>query len=205
MLTRRPTLIAVAAAAVLIPAALAPAAQAGAQVRQFEAFGITLSGPGANSPRVGDMALNFVFKNKRAGGKYTPRRLTRVRFSELPLRCHEPGSPSTTMAPLTADFATDVRVTKATTLPGGKPKSNRYAFRFSWDLSGFATGFFDGTVDKANGKGWPRAHGKFAIWRYDFPAPGPTYCATSGHIGWSAPKQCKRPGQSGDLPLCRFD
>ena len=87
MLTRRPTLIAVAAtAALLIPAALAPAAQAGTQVRQFEAFGITLEGPGANSPRIGDIALNFVFKNKRAGGKYTPRRLTRVRFSEVPLQ-----------------------------------------------------------------------------------------------------------------------
>lgn len=204
MLTRRSTLIAVAAAALLIPAALAPAAQAGTQVRQFEAFGITLSGPGANSPRVGDMALNFVFKNKRAGGKYTPRRLTRVRFSELPLRCHEPGSPSTTTAPLTADFATDVMLTKPQT---PNPKPNRYAFRFSWDFSGFVTGFafFDGTIDKANGKGWPRAHGKFGIHRYDFPAPGPTHCATSGQIGWSVPTQCKRPGQSGDLPLCRFD
>jgi hypothetical protein len=202
MLTRRPTLIAVAAAlALLIPVALAPAAQAGTQVRQFEALGITMTGPGANSPRVGDMALNFVFKNNRAGGKYTPRRLTRVRFSELPLRCHEPGSPSTTTAPLTADFAADVLMTKP---QSPNPKPNRYAFRFSWDYGGFAYGFFAGTIDKANGKGWPRAHGKFAIWRYDFPAPGPTYCNTSRQIEWSVPKQCKRPGQSGDRPLCRF-
>ena len=70
MLTRRPTLIAVAAATALLIGALAPAAQAGTQVRQFEAFGITLEGPGANSPRIGDIALNFVFKSKRAGGKY---------------------------------------------------------------------------------------------------------------------------------------
>jgi hypothetical protein len=108
-------------------------------------------------------------------------------------------------APLTADFATNVKVTKAAPPASGKPKPTRYAFRFSWDFGGFATGFFSGTVDKANGKGWPRAHGKFRIERYDFPPPGPTHCATSGQIGWSAPKQCKRPGQSGDLPLCRFD
>ena len=205
MLMRRPTLIAVAAAAaLLIPAALAPAAQAGTQVRQFEAFGITLEGPGANSPRIGDIALNFVFKSKRAGGKYTPRRLTRVRFSEVPLHCQEPGSPSSPSARLTADLATDVKVAKAKPPRADNPKPNRYAFRFAWDFGGFATGYFNGTIDKTNGKGWPRAHGKFGIERYDFPPPGPTHCATSFQ-GWSAKTQCKRPGQSGDLPLCRLD
>lgn len=203
--TSTPRLIAVAAAAaLLVAAALAPAAQAGTQVRQFEAFEITLEGPGANSPRIGDLALDFVFKNKRTTSKYTPRRLTRVRFSEVPLFCQEPGSSSSAIARLTADLATNVKVAEAKPPHTDNPKAKRYAFRFAWDFGGFATGYFNGTIDKASGKGWPRAHGKFGIERYDFPPPGPTHCATSFQ-GWSAKTQCKRPGQSGDLPLCRFD
>jgi hypothetical protein len=189
------------AAAVCTAVVIAPAAQAGTQVRQFEAFGITLSGPGANSPRVGDIALEFVFKNKRAGGKYTPRQLRRIRIRDLPLRCSDPENPAVTTEPLTVDLATAIKLTKK---PRPNPKKNRYAFAFTWNWGGFATGYFNGTVDKVNGKGWPRAHGKFGIERYDFPPPGPTHCATSFQ-GWSAKTQCKRPGQSGDLPLCRFE
>ena len=195
-----------ALAALLAAAALgAAAAQAGTQVRQFESFGVVPIGAGPDFPRAGDIALDFIFKNKRAGGKYTPRRLTRVRLSGLPLRCQDPGSPANTEAVLSADLTPDVKVTKATPPAGGKPKPNRYAFRFAWDFGGFASGYFSGTIDKAGGKGWPRAHGKFEIERYDFPPPGPTHCATSGQASWSAKTQCKRPGQKGELPLCRFD
>jgi hypothetical protein len=195
---RRTLITSLCIASLLAASAAAPAAHGGTQIRHYEAFGITQSLPSA--PRVGDLALDFVFKNKRAKGKYTPRHLTRIRLFELPLFCPSPG-PSQS---LTADIATQIKLTKAPPPVTDSPKPNRYAYRFAWDFGAFADGSFTGTIDKANGKGWPRAHGKFTITRYDFPPPGPSNCRTSGQVGWSVPKQCKLPGQRGDLPLCRY-
>ena len=204
MLAGRSTLIAVAAAALLIPAALAPAAHAGTQMREFKAFGITWSGPGPTRPESATWPSTSS-SDKRAGGKYTPRRLTRVRFSKLPLRCHEPGSPSTTTAPLTADFATDVMLTKPQTpKPEAQPLRlplllglRRLRDRVRVLRRNDRQGQRQGLAPRARQVRDP----SLRLSRRPVRPTAPR--AARWLVG--SPTQCKRPGQSGDLPLCRFD
>ena len=60
-------------------------------------------------PSSGDPDPDFVFKNKRGSEpKFTPRQLTRIDFSQVPLHCFNPDS-STSILRFTRTLATRSR------------------------------------------------------------------------------------------------
>jgi hypothetical protein len=87
---RRRLLIAVLAT-LLGSALIPPAAHGATQVRRVQ---VEVPGPTSTPPTpAGTLSLDFVFKNKRATKrKFTPRQLTRIDFSQVPLHCFGPGS-----------------------------------------------------------------------------------------------------------------
>ena len=177
--TRR--LITAAAGSLAVLALLAPASEGATQVRQFHGeFAATPSQPGAG------ISLQFVFKNARAKGKFTPRQLRLTGLDGLSLLCmNEPGE-ATASASLTTSISSSFKLAATPRAPSqAKPKANRYSYSFSGVLPG-STNSFSGRVYKVGGRGPPLAIGKLTISKLDFPAPGPTNCSTSGQRDWQA-------------------
>src|SRR5215470_4026534 len=79
-------------------------------------------------------------------GALTLRRLTRIDFSSVPLQCMNAAGTGTTQLLFSRTVDVTVKVTKAPQPAGKKPKPGRYAFRFSYDFTGF-TGLVRGTID----------------------------------------------------------
>jgi len=133
----------------LSAALLAPAAGAATRIRQVQVE-MGSSPPGA-------LTLRFVLENTALRkNKFTPRRLTRIDFSSVPLQCMNAAGTGTTQLLFSRTLDVTVKVTKAPQPAGKKPKPGRYAFRFSYDFSGF-TGLVRGTIDKSNRAKKPRA------------------------------------------------
>ncbi len=129
--------------ALLAAALAAPAAHAATEVRQVR---VPVSAS-ATTPPEGTMALDFAFKNKRTSKrKFTPRQLTRIAFSQVPLDCFNAAGTGTTRLLLTTTVETTVKMTKAAQPGGKKPKPNRFAFRFAYTFQAF-TGTLRGTIE----------------------------------------------------------
>jgi hypothetical protein len=167
----------------LAPALLVPAAQGAARLRQVQ-VPISLS-PSSPTPS-GTLTLRFVFKNKpRAKNKFTPRQLTRIDFSKVPLQCMNSSGNGTSQLLLTRVLDVVVKVTKAPQPAGKKPKPGRYAFRFSYSFTDF-TGTLRGTIDKPNGAKKPReprSQGTLSITDLDAD-PGHVNCNSNGLKQW---------------------
>ena len=97
-------------AALLGSVLIAPAAHGATQVRRVQ---VAVPGPASTPPTpAGTLSLDFVFKNKRATKrKFTPRQLTRIDFSQVPLLCFGPNN-STSILLFTRTFSTQVKVKK---------------------------------------------------------------------------------------------
>jgi hypothetical protein len=176
---RRPLLIAVLAA-LLGSVLIAPAAHAATQVRRVQ---VEVPGP-ASTPATpaGTLSLDFVFKNKRATKrKFTPRQLTRIDFSQVPLLCFGPNN-STSILLFTRTFSTQVKVKKLPNPSGRKPKPGRFAFNFVYSFTDF-TGTISGVIDKRNGRGPPMSQGKLRIQDLDAD-PGHMNCNSNGLFAW---------------------
>ena len=135
------------------------------------------------------ITLDFVFKNKTGDKKkFTPRQLTRIDFSKVPLLCYNaPVNPNgTSQLLLTTTLATNVKLKK---IPSGpKPKPGRYAFDFASSFTVF-TGTITGKIDKVTGAPKPRiprSQGSLSIDDLDSP-PGQWNCSTDGTLGWAGP------------------
>ena len=174
----------IAVGGLLLAAALiAPAAEGATQARHFQGDFAILSPTESG----GQISLDFVFKNTRSNKrKFTPRQLTLVGFSNVPLRCmNSPGQPSES-ASLTTSIPTRIKLAKTARHPSqAKPKPNRYSYSFSSGFDTF-TGGFRGRVYKVNGRGRVHVIGNLTIQDLDFPGSGPTNCATDGVRGWAA-------------------
>lgn len=176
-------------------ALVVPAAGAATQLRQVQ---VEIGGsPIPPSPPPGTLTLRFVFKNTpQRKNKFTPRQLTRIDFSAVPLFCmNNPGEGGSELFfTRTVDVA--VKLTKAPQPAGKKPKPGRYAFRFSHTFTDF-TGTVRGTIDKSNHGTKPRAprsQGTLEITELDF-GPGHTNCATNGLKQWGGvPLTAAEPG-----------
>jgi hypothetical protein len=164
---------------VLAFALSAPAAQAATQLRQVQ---VPIGNSTATPP--GTLTLDFVFKNKRATKrKFTPRRLTRIDFSQVPLSCMNAAGNGTSTLLFTNTIQTAVKLTKAPQPAGKKPKPNRYAFRFTYSFQAFS-GTLTGTIDKPNhGPRRLRSQGSLRIVDLDFD-PDHRDCATNGLKQW---------------------
>ena len=112
---------------------IAPAAQGATQVRQIQTvmppvFGYVPPTPG------GMLTLDFVFKNKRGNKKtFTPRQLTRIDFSQVPIGCYNaPVNPNgTSQLLLTTTLATNIKLKKKAPANPAKAKPGRYHFNFA--------------------------------------------------------------------------
>ncbi len=166
----------------LVLALSATTARAATQVRQvqFEIPGpfMTPNAPG------GTLTLDFVFQNKRSDKrKFTPRRLTRIDFSQVRLSCMNAAGNGTTTLLLTSTMQTAVKVVKAPQPAGKKPKPNRYAFRLSYSFPTF-TGTLAATIDKPNhGPRKLRSQGSLNIVDLDSD-PNRRDCSTQGPKQW---------------------
>jgi hypothetical protein len=161
---------------------VAPNAQAATQIRRLQVeIG---SSPTTPPTAAGTLTLDFVFKNKRGDKRrFTPRQLTRIDFSKVPLECFNSPGEGTSQLLLTATLDTAVKVTKAPQPSGRKPKPRRYAFRFGYTFSGF-TGTLSGTIDKPNhGPRRLRSQGSLNITDLDS-NPGHMNCSTNGPKQW---------------------
>jgi hypothetical protein len=162
----------------------APAAGAATQVRQAR---IPIdSSPTTPPTPPGTLTLRFVFKNTaQRKRKFTPRRLTRIDFSNVPLACmNNPGEGGSQLL-FTRTLDVAVKLMKAPQPAGKKPKPGRFAFRFVYAFSDFA-GTLSGTIDKSNHVPKPRAprsQGSLRITDLDA-GPGHTNCATNGLKQW---------------------
>lgn len=159
---------------------IAPAAHGATQVRRVQ---VEVPGPASTPPTpAGTLSLDFVFKNKRASKrKFTPRQLTRIDFSQVPLHCFGPNS-STSILLFTRTLATQVKVKKLPNPSGRKPKPGRFAFNFVYSFADF-TGTISGVIDKRNGKGAPMSQGKLRIQDLDAD-PGHMDCNSNGLFAW---------------------
>jgi hypothetical protein len=140
--------------ALLALASVAPAAaDAATRLRQVQ-VGL---GSTPMSPPTGTLTLRFVFKNtSRHRNKFTPRRLTRIDFSNVPLQCMNSAGTGSTELSFTRTLDVAVKVMKTPQPAGKKPKPGRYAFRFSYTFTDFS-GSVRGTIDKSNRAKKPRA------------------------------------------------
>ena len=171
-------------ASLLTVALIAPAAQGATQVRQVQ---VEVSESGHIPPTPpGTLTLDFVFKNKRGSKhKFTPRQLTRIDFSKVPLTCANTPSQGTSQLLLTTTLETKVKLGKAPPPHASKPKPGRYAFRFAYSFPTLA-GTISGTIDKPNGGAKPRSprsQGSLTIEDLDS-NPGHTNCSTQGPQSW---------------------
>ena len=159
---------------------IAPAAQGATRLRQVQ---VEIASGNA-SP--GILTLVFVFKNKRSTKhKFTPRQLTRIDFSKVPLTCMNAPNEGGSQLLLTDTLDVRIKLTKAPQPSGKRPKPGRYAFRFAYSFTGFA-GTLTGTIDKPNHgdkRGVPRSQGSLTISDLDS-NPGHTNCSTSGPKQW---------------------
>jgi hypothetical protein len=142
----------------------------------------------------GQIALEVLFKNQRgAPNHFTPRTVTRVDFTNVPLRCaNSPGDPVTELL-LTRSESTARSFTfqEAGRAHGQRSKPGRYAFVFAGALQGFSA-TISGKVDKPTKRkrGTPaRIHGRFTIADLDA-GPGYMNCSTETR-SWSAPRPVK--------------
>jgi hypothetical protein len=166
-------------AGLLTVALIAPAAHAATQLRQVR---VPVGNSTATPP--GTLSLDFVFQNKRTDKRrFTPRRLTRIDFAEVPLTCMNAAGTGTTQLLLTTTFQTAIKVTKAPQPAGKKPKPNRFAFRFAYSFQAF-TGSVRGTIDKPNhGPRRLRSQGTLSITDLDAD-PDHRDCSTNGLKQW---------------------
>lgn len=134
----------------------------------------------------GTLALRFVFRNKpQTKNKFTPRQLTRIDFSTVPLSCSNNPGEATSRLPLTWTLDVAVKLTKAPPPSGRKPKPRRFAFRFSYNFTDFR-GTVGGTIDKPNRGPRPRAprsQGTLSVTDLDA-GPDQTNCSTNGLKQW---------------------
>jgi hypothetical protein len=165
-------------------ALLVPSAGAATRIRQVQ---IEIgSSPTTPPTPPGRLTLRFLFKNKpRAKNKFTPRQLTKIDFSAVPLSCmNNPGEGGSQLL-FTRTLDVAVKLAKAPQPAGRKPKPGRFAFRFSYTFSDF-DGFVRGTIDKSNHgtkPRSPRSQGTLQITDLDF-GPGQRNCATNGLKQW---------------------
>jgi hypothetical protein len=168
--------------AVLLAIALvAPMARAATQIRRVQ---VPISGPTTTPPTPpGTLTLDLVFQNKRTSKrKFTPRRLIRIDFAQVPLACENPGGASSILL-FNSTLNTNVKLTKVPPPGGKKPKPGRYAFRFSYSFEAF-TGTLGSTIDKPNhGPRRLRSQGSLNIVDLDSD-PGHTNCSTRGPKQW---------------------
>ena len=172
----------------LAVALIAPAAQGATQVRQVQTVMPPVSWYVPPTPG-GMLTLDFVFKNKRGNKKtFTPRQLTRIDLSKVPLLCYNaPVNPNgTSQLLLTTTLATNVKLKKIPAGPRSKP--GRYAFDFTSSFTAF-TGTIIGKIDKVTvvpKPRIPRSVGSLRIDDLDSP-PGQWNCSTSGTLAWAGP------------------
>ena len=191
----RRALITVFASLLAVPL-IAPAAQGATQVRHVRVE--MPASPQTTPPTpAGLLTLDFVFKNTRGNKKkFTPRQLTRIDFSKVPLLCfNAPVNPTgSSQLLLTTTLATKIKLKKAPPPHSTKPKPGRYAFNFAYSFPAFTgnfpafTGTLSGTIDKPNGAAKPRSprsQGTLIIDDIDSP-PGQWNCSTAGRRSWEA-------------------
>jgi hypothetical protein len=163
---------------------LVPAAQGATQLRQVRVE--IPSFPTVPPTPPGTLTLRFVFKNKAGTpSKFTPRQLTRIDFSNVPLRCANNPGEATSRLLLTRTLDVAVKLMKVPPPSGKKPKPGRYAFRFAYAFADF-DGTLRSTIDKPNRKSGPRptrSQGSLTINDLDA-GPGQTNCSTSGPRSW---------------------
>lgn len=168
--------------ALLAPALLAPAADAATRIRQVQVE----IGSSPFNPTTGPLTLRFVLKNTpRMKNKFTPRQLTRIDFSNVPLLCMNNPGEGTSQLLFTRTLDVAVKLTKAPQPAGKKPKPGRFAFRFSYAFTDFS-GSVRGTIDKSNHVSKPRSprsQGTLSITDLDA-GPGHTNCSTNGLKQW---------------------
>jgi hypothetical protein len=163
-------------------ALFAPATHGATRLRQVQ---VEIASAGQMTPtQSGILTLEFTFKNKRVNKhKFTPRHLTRIEFSQVPLNCTDAIEQHTHQVLLTMSLDVRVKLTIAPPPNGNKPKPGRYAFQFTYSFSDF-TGTLRGTIDKPN-RGprprLPRSQGSLAI----DDVQGHTYCSTDGLKSWA--------------------
>jgi hypothetical protein len=179
----------------LAVALIAPAAQGATQVRLVQTdlppvFGFIPPTPG------GMLTLDFVFKNKPGNTKkFTPRRLTRIDFSKVPLLCYNaPVNPNgTSQLLLTTTLETKIKLRKTAPPNPAKAKPGRYAFNFTSAFTGnfpAFTGTISGWIDKPTTAPRPRIPRSGGSWRIDDldSPPGQWNCSTAGGtLGWGGP------------------
>jgi hypothetical protein len=167
--SKRFTIAALAAA--LLAFAVAAPAPAATKTRYYEDRAVDGGG--------GDLRLDVIYKNKKAGGKYTPRILKLFYVEILPISCNPGGD----------QFLASVQPTSI------KFKKGKFVFPIEDDnFSGEAKG-------KVVKKG-KKIDGTFEVFDFD-PSPMVQNCTTNGprvfHAG-----QCRKPNQEKKLPICRF-
>jgi hypothetical protein len=166
---KRLTVVAIAAW-LLVLAGAAPA-QAATKTRYYEDR--TIDGGG------GDIRLNVTYKNKKRGGRYTPRILTLLYVEILPVTCNPGGDRFVAMIQPTAI----------------KFKKGKFVFPIQDDD-------FDGEARGKSIKKGKKIDGTLEIFDFD-PSPEVQNCTTNGprifHAG-----QCRQPNQDKKLPICRF-
>jgi hypothetical protein len=128
--------------------------------------------------------LEFAFKNRRDNKhKFTPRQLTRIDLSQVPLTCTDTIEQHTYQSRLTRSLDVRVKLTNAPPPNGNKPKPGRYAFSFSYSFPDFPTGTLSGSINRPN-RGprprLPRSQGSLTIDDYQ----GHTGCSTEGPKSW---------------------
>ncbi len=181
-------------ASLLALALIAPAAQGATQLRQVQ---VDLPASPQTTPPTpgGTLTLDFVFKNTRGNKKkFTPRQLTRIDISKVPLSCYNaPVNPTgTSQLLLTTTLQTKIKLKKKAPVNPAKSKPGRYNFNFSYSFPAFTgnfptfTGTLTGTIDKPNGAAkprFPRSQGTLIIEDIDSP-PGQWNCSTDGRRSW---------------------
>jgi len=165
----------------LLALALTAPAQGATQLRQVR---VELPAPPATpATPAGTLTLDFVFKNRPdSKHKFTPRQLTRIDFSKVPLLCFNGQGQSTSTLLLTRTLETNVKLKRLAPPRAVNPKPGRYAFNFVYDFRDF-TGTISGTIDKRHGRGKPRSQGKFVIEDLDSD-PGYMNCDSDGLRSW---------------------
>lgn len=169
-------------------ALFAPATQGATRLRQVQ---VEIASVGQMPPTPpGLLTLEFAFKNRRGNEhKFTPRQLTRIDFSRVPLNCSDTIEQNHYQVRLTMSLDVRVKLTTAPPPNGNRPKPGRYAFSFFYsfpDSTGYSfpdTGTLLGTIDKPN-RGprprLPRSQGSLTI----NDNQGHTYCSTEGPKSW---------------------
>jgi hypothetical protein len=176
-------------------ALVVPAAGAATRLRQVQ---VEIGGsPIPPSPPPGTLTMRFVFKNTpQRKRKFTPRLLTRIDFSNVPLSCENGQGTGTSQLLFTRTIDVSVKLKKVPPPSGKPPKPGRFAFRFAYTFTDFS-GTLGSTIDKSNRAPKPRAprsQGSLRITDLDA-GPDQVNCATNGLKQWGgAPLTAAEPG-----------